>query len=135
MTFLEMEKVKGQNPPTFIVFSNEVGVLMFTPFSLCQGPHSSGNKAKYVGRYQITDPESLKAAMEAATTCALALQADELICFVDDPILDENESLIRYMTLHEADQLVQSELSRVKLLQNTYKLLRGLLVINLNILA
>jgi len=70
-----MEKVKGQNPPTFMVFSNEVGVLMFTPFAFCHGPHSSGNKAKYVERYQITDPESLEAAMEAAGRIRLTIEA------------------------------------------------------------
>lgn len=44
---------------------------------------------------------------EVATACALALQADKLICLVDGPILDENGRLIRYMTLPEADQLIR----------------------------
>lgn len=49
---------------------------------------------------------------EVATACALALQADKLICFVDGPILDENGRLIRYMTLHEADQLIRKRAER-----------------------
>ncbi|KAJ7554597.1 hypothetical protein O6H91_05G000400 [Diphasiastrum complanatum] len=44
---------------------------------------------------------------EVATACAVALQADKLICLLDGPILDENNQLLRFMTLQQADQLIR----------------------------
>ena len=45
---------------------------------------------------------------EVATACALAVEADKLICIMDGPILDENERLIRFLTLEEADNLIRN---------------------------
>lgn len=44
---------------------------------------------------------------EVATACATALQADKLLCLLDGPVSDENERLVRFMTLNEADQLIR----------------------------
>ncbi|CAL5187783.1 unnamed protein product [Lathyrus oleraceus] len=44
---------------------------------------------------------------EVATACALAIGADKLICVIDGPILDENERLIRFLPLEEADMLIR----------------------------
>ena len=44
---------------------------------------------------------------EVATACALAIEADKLICIIDGPILDENGRLIRFMTLQDADHLIR----------------------------
>lgn len=44
---------------------------------------------------------------EVATACALAIEADKLICIIDGPILDENGRLIRFLTLQEADKLIR----------------------------
>uniref|UniRef100_A0A0D6QUX1 amino-acid N-acetyltransferase n=1 Tax=Araucaria cunninghamii TaxID=56994 RepID=A0A0D6QUX1_ARACU len=55
---------------------------------------------------------------EVATACALALQADKLLCLVDGPILDENGRLIRYMTLCEADQLIRKRAAQSEIAAN-----------------
>ncbi|ONK76848.1 uncharacterized protein A4U43_C02F450 [Asparagus officinalis] len=44
---------------------------------------------------------------EVATACALAIEADKLICIVDGQILDEHGRLIRFMTLQDADSLIR----------------------------
>ncbi|XP_034218351.1 probable amino-acid acetyltransferase NAGS2, chloroplastic isoform X2 [Prunus dulcis] len=44
---------------------------------------------------------------EVATACALAIEADKLICIIDGPILDESGRLIRFLTLEEADMLIR----------------------------
>ena len=44
---------------------------------------------------------------EVATACALAIEADKLICIIDGPILDESRRLIRFLTLEEADMLIR----------------------------
>ncbi|XP_024369175.1 probable amino-acid acetyltransferase NAGS2, chloroplastic isoform X2 [Physcomitrium patens] len=44
---------------------------------------------------------------EVATACAIALQADKLLCLLDGPVCDENGRLIRFMTLEEADKLIR----------------------------
>jgi len=49
---------------------------------------------------------------EVATACATALQADKLLCLLDGPVCDENDRLIRFMTLNEADQLIRKRASQ-----------------------
>lgn len=44
---------------------------------------------------------------EVATACALAIEADKLICIMDGPILDESGRLIRQLTLQDADFLIR----------------------------
>lgn len=44
---------------------------------------------------------------EVATACALAIEADKLICIIDGPILDECGRLIHFLTLQEADKLIR----------------------------
>ncbi|KAK8544275.1 hypothetical protein V6N13_034637 [Hibiscus sabdariffa] len=44
---------------------------------------------------------------EVATACALALEADKLICIIDGPILDENGRLVNFLPLQEADMLIR----------------------------
>ncbi|RXI07045.1 hypothetical protein DVH24_026181 [Malus domestica] len=44
---------------------------------------------------------------EVATACALAIEADKLICIIDGPILDESGRLVRFLTLEEADMLIR----------------------------
>ncbi|XP_015890353.3 probable amino-acid acetyltransferase NAGS2, chloroplastic isoform X2 [Ziziphus jujuba] len=44
---------------------------------------------------------------EVATACALAIEADKLICIIDGPILDKSGRLIRFLTLQEADMLIR----------------------------
>lgn len=44
---------------------------------------------------------------EVATACALAIEADKLICIIDGPILDKSDRLIRFLTLQEADMLIR----------------------------
>ncbi|MQM07878.1 hypothetical protein Taro_040723 [Colocasia esculenta] len=44
---------------------------------------------------------------EVATACALAIEADKLICIVDGPILDECGRVIRFLTLRDADLLIR----------------------------
>ncbi|KAJ9170552.1 hypothetical protein P3X46_018652 [Hevea brasiliensis] len=44
---------------------------------------------------------------EVATACALAIEADKLLCIVDGPILDESGHLIRFLAIDEADMLIR----------------------------
>lgn len=44
---------------------------------------------------------------EVATACALAIEADKLICILDGQILDEKNRPIRFMTLEDADLLLR----------------------------
>lgn len=44
---------------------------------------------------------------EVTTACALALEAEKLICVIDGPILDEMGRLIRFLTLEDADRLIR----------------------------
>uniref|UniRef100_A0A1D1YUY8 amino-acid N-acetyltransferase n=1 Tax=Anthurium amnicola TaxID=1678845 RepID=A0A1D1YUY8_9ARAE len=58
---------------------------------------------------------------EVATACALAIEADKLICIVDGPILDECGRLIRFMTLHDADLLIRKRAKRSDIAANYVK--------------
>ncbi|OAE26523.1 hypothetical protein AXG93_1406s1150 [Marchantia polymorpha subsp. ruderalis] len=49
---------------------------------------------------------------EVATACAIALQADKLLCLLDGPVLDENGRPFRFMTLREADKLIRERASQ-----------------------
>ncbi|KQJ92335.1 probable amino-acid acetyltransferase NAGS2, chloroplastic isoform X2 [Brachypodium distachyon] len=44
---------------------------------------------------------------EVATACALAIEADKLICVVDGQIFDEHGRVIHFMSLDEADMLIR----------------------------
>ncbi|CAM0906515.1 unnamed protein product [Alopecurus aequalis] len=44
---------------------------------------------------------------EVATACALAIEADKLICVVDGQIFDEHGRVIHFMSLEEADVLIR----------------------------
>lgn len=55
---------------------------------------------------------------EVATACALAIEADKLICIVDGQILDENERLIRFMTLQDADLLIRKRAKQSEVAAN-----------------
>ncbi|KAJ3693172.1 hypothetical protein LUZ60_008652 [Juncus effusus] len=45
---------------------------------------------------------------EVATACALAVEADKLICIIDGEITDSNDRPIRFMSLHDADKLIRT---------------------------
>ncbi|XP_066381250.1 probable amino-acid acetyltransferase NAGS1, chloroplastic [Miscanthus floridulus] len=44
---------------------------------------------------------------EVATACALAMEADKLICIVDGQIFDEHGRVIHFMSIEEADLLIR----------------------------
>lgn len=44
---------------------------------------------------------------EVATACALAINADKLICITDGQILDEQGRVIRFLSLQDADMLIR----------------------------
>ncbi|ONM59147.1 putative amino-acid acetyltransferase NAGS1 chloroplastic [Zea mays] len=44
---------------------------------------------------------------EVATACALALEADKLICVVDGQVFDDHGRAIQYMSIEEADLLIR----------------------------
>ncbi|KAL6656871.1 hypothetical protein ACP70R_004651 [Stipagrostis hirtigluma subsp. patula] len=44
---------------------------------------------------------------EVATACALAMEADKLICIVDGQIFDEHGRVIHFMSIEEADMLIR----------------------------
>ncbi|KAL1190420.1 putative amino-acid acetyltransferase NAGS2 [Cardamine amara subsp. amara] len=58
---------------------------------------------------------------EVATACALAIEADKLICIMDGPILDESGHLIRFLTLQEADMLVRKRAQQSDIAANYVK--------------
>uniref|UniRef100_A0A1D1YDZ5 amino-acid N-acetyltransferase n=1 Tax=Anthurium amnicola TaxID=1678845 RepID=A0A1D1YDZ5_9ARAE len=58
---------------------------------------------------------------EVATACALAIEADKLICIVDGPILDECGRLIRFMTLPDADLLIRKRAKQSDIAANYVK--------------
>ncbi|KAJ8765680.1 hypothetical protein K2173_014802 [Erythroxylum novogranatense] len=58
---------------------------------------------------------------EVATACALAINADKLICVMDGPILDENNHLIRFLALEEADMLIRKRAKQSEIAANYVK--------------
>ncbi|KAJ6806896.1 putative amino-acid acetyltransferase NAGS2, chloroplastic [Iris pallida] len=58
---------------------------------------------------------------EVATACALAIEADKLICIVDGQILDEQQRLIRFMTLQDADLLIRKRAKQSEIAANYVK--------------
>ncbi|KAK1291954.1 hypothetical protein QJS10_CPB17g02241 [Acorus calamus] len=58
---------------------------------------------------------------EVATACALAIEADKLICILDGRILDESGRLIRFMTLQDADMLIRNQAKRSETAANYVK--------------
>lgn len=58
---------------------------------------------------------------EVATACALAIEADKLICIVDGEILDEHGHLLRFMTLRDADLLIRNRAKQSETAANYVK--------------
>ncbi|KAG6666056.1 probable amino-acid acetyltransferase NAGS1, chloroplastic [Carya illinoinensis] len=58
---------------------------------------------------------------EVATACALAIGADKLICIIDGQILDDNERLIRFLTIQEAEMLIDKRAKQNKIASNCLK--------------
>lgn len=58
---------------------------------------------------------------EVATACAIAIQADKLICIVDGQIVDEQGRLIRFMTLEDADMLIRKRAKQSEIAANYVK--------------
>ncbi|XP_042429077.1 probable amino-acid acetyltransferase NAGS1, chloroplastic [Zingiber officinale] len=58
---------------------------------------------------------------EVATACALAIEADKLICIVDGQILDKNGRQIRFMTLRDADLLIRKRAKQSETAANYVK--------------
>ncbi|XP_020086165.1 probable amino-acid acetyltransferase NAGS1, chloroplastic isoform X2 [Ananas comosus] len=58
---------------------------------------------------------------EVATACALAIEADKLICIVDGRILDQNGRLIRFLTLEDADLLIRKRATQSETAANYVK--------------
>ncbi|KAK8935622.1 hypothetical protein KSP39_PZI013446 [Platanthera zijinensis] len=58
---------------------------------------------------------------EVATACALAVEADKLICIVDGQIHDDHGRLIRFMTLQDADQLIRKRAKESEIAANYVK--------------
>ncbi|PIA64957.1 hypothetical protein AQUCO_00100431v1 [Aquilegia coerulea] len=58
---------------------------------------------------------------EVATACALAVEAEKLICIVDGPILDESGRLIRFLSLEDADLLIRKRAEQSEIAANYVK--------------
>ena len=58
---------------------------------------------------------------EVSTTCRLAIGTDNLICVIDDPILDESGHLIRYLAIEEADALIRERAKQSEIAANYVK--------------
>lgn len=58
---------------------------------------------------------------EVATACALAIEADKLICIVDGQIHDDHGWLIRFMTLQDADKLIRQRAKQSEIAANYVK--------------
>uniref|UniRef100_A0A0D9X0W9 amino-acid N-acetyltransferase n=1 Tax=Leersia perrieri TaxID=77586 RepID=A0A0D9X0W9_9ORYZ len=58
---------------------------------------------------------------EVATACALAIEADKLICIVDGQIFDEHGRAIHFMSLEEADMLIRKRAKQSDIAANYVK--------------
>lgn len=58
---------------------------------------------------------------EVATACALAVEAEKLICIIDGPILDQYGRLIRFLTLQDADLLIRKRAEQSEIAANYVK--------------
>uniref|UniRef100_A0A0E0ALZ6 amino-acid N-acetyltransferase n=1 Tax=Oryza glumipatula TaxID=40148 RepID=A0A0E0ALZ6_9ORYZ len=58
---------------------------------------------------------------EVATACALAIEADKLICIVDGQIFDEHGRVIPFMSLEEADMLIRKRAKQSDIAANYVK--------------
>ncbi|KAG8099535.1 hypothetical protein GUJ93_ZPchr0013g36423 [Zizania palustris] len=58
---------------------------------------------------------------EVATACALAIEADKLICIVDGQIFDEHGRVIHFMSLEEADLLIRKRAKQSDIAANYVK--------------
>uniref|UniRef100_A0A0E0ITW8 amino-acid N-acetyltransferase n=1 Tax=Oryza nivara TaxID=4536 RepID=A0A0E0ITW8_ORYNI len=55
---------------------------------------------------------------EVATACALAIEADKLICIVDGQIFDEHGRVNRFMSIEEADMLIRTRAKQSEIAAN-----------------
>ncbi|KAH9604357.1 hypothetical protein KSS87_007609 [Heliosperma pusillum] len=69
-------------------------------------------------KYDLNVFLSFSRTYEVATACALALGAEKLICIIDGPILDDSGRLIRYLSLHDADQLIRQRAKQSEVAAN-----------------
>ncbi|CAN6212155.1 unnamed protein product [Urochloa humidicola] len=58
---------------------------------------------------------------EVATACALAMEADKLVCIVDGQIFDEHGRLIHFMSIEEADLLIRKRAKQSDIAANYVK--------------
>ncbi|KAL6856201.1 hypothetical protein ACP4OV_019003 [Aristida adscensionis] len=58
---------------------------------------------------------------EVATACALAMEADKLICIVDGQIFDEHGRVIHFMSIEEADMLIRKRAKQSDIAANYVK--------------
>ncbi|TVU03951.1 hypothetical protein EJB05_50507 [Eragrostis curvula] len=58
---------------------------------------------------------------EVATACALAIEADKLICIVDGQIFDEHGRVIHFMSIGEADMLIRKRAAQSDIAANYVK--------------
>lgn len=58
---------------------------------------------------------------EVATACALAIEADKLICIVDGQIFNEHGRVIHFMSLEEADMLIRKRAKQSDIAANYVK--------------
>ncbi|KAJ6815909.1 putative amino-acid acetyltransferase NAGS2, chloroplastic [Iris pallida] len=58
---------------------------------------------------------------EVATACALAVEADKLICITDGQILDEQGRLSRFLSLEDADFLIRKRAKQSEIAANYVK--------------
>ncbi|CAL5084964.1 unnamed protein product [Urochloa decumbens] len=58
---------------------------------------------------------------EVATACALAMEADKLVCIVDGQIFDEHGRVIHFMSIEEADLLIRKRAKQSDIAANYVK--------------
>lgn len=60
-----------------------------------------------------------------ATACAIALQADKMLCLLDGTVLDEDQRVLRFLTLQDADKLIRGCAARSSAAAGYVKLVSG----------